>query len=295
MTRKGIGITLLAAAFAVAGCTSDQASNRTAAPTSGASTAAVPTAPANPSQPARSTAPPSPTSSSSAAGSSADEGPVKIGVKEYVAYKSGLEIRVPRLATFRISDTAAGGQPGQRGVVATVSIKNGSSERVDLDSVIVNARAGSEGEQAEAVYDSARGLGSGFQGTLAPGRTATAKYGFAVDPEDLDDIQIEVQLDYDRDPALFEGSTEAGRDSRPARSEERDWPGTPLSVDLRGESRPDVRRVQQRLSELGFSVDADGHYGPDTEKAVKEFQEAQGLDADGVVGKDTWAALIHVD
>ena len=35
----------------------------------------------------------------------------------------------------------------------------------------------------------------------------------------------------------------------------------------------------------------DGKFGPLTEEAVKEFQEAHGLVADGIVGAKTWAAL----
>ena len=35
----------------------------------------------------------------------------------------------------------------------------------------------------------------------------------------------------------------------------------------------------------------DGKFGPLTEEAVKEFQKAHGLVADGIVGEKTWAAL----
>lgn len=38
---------------------------------------------------------------------------------------------------------------------------------------------------------------------------------------------------------------------------------------------------------------ADGEFGPDTERAVKEFQRDHGLDQDGEVGPATWAALIR--
>ena len=38
---------------------------------------------------------------------------------------------------------------------------------------------------------------------------------------------------------------------------------------------------------------ADGDFGPNTERAVKEFQQGHGLDQDGEVGPATWAALIR--
>lgn len=56
----------------------------------------------------------------------------------------------------------------------------------------------------------------------------------------------------------------------------------------------DVFQVQKRLLELGYSVgskQADGVYGRDTETAVKAFQIAQGIVADGKVGAGTRAAL----
>lgn len=41
-----------------------------------------------------------------------------------------------------------------------------------------------------------------------------------------------------------------------------------------------------------FGVDNDGVYGPQTEVAIKKFQQQNGLDADGIVGPASWQKLI---
>ncbi len=59
-----------------------------------------------------------------------------------------------------------------------------------------------------------------------------------------------------------------------------------------GSSGPDVQALQQRLSDLGFDPNGiDGNFGPGTEKAVRAFQQANGLGVDGRVGPNTLAAL----
>jgi peptidoglycan hydrolase-like protein with peptidoglycan-binding domain len=53
-----------------------------------------------------------------------------------------------------------------------------------------------------------------------------------------------------------------------------------------------VTRLQQGLYQLGYDPGAvDGIFGPNTERAVKEFQTNNGLAADGSVGPKTWTAL----
>jgi len=54
----------------------------------------------------------------------------------------------------------------------------------------------------------------------------------------------------------------------------------------------DVTDLQQRLGSLGFDAGyVDGIFGPDTQRALRNFQANQGVTPDGVVGPETVAAL----
>lgn len=69
---------------------------------------------------------------------------------------------------------------------------------------------------------------------------------------------------------------------------------TPRTILKRGMKGDDVRRLQQRLMELGYALPrygADGEYGSETATAVKAFQRDRGLQVDGVAGEATLAAL----
>jgi hypothetical protein len=66
-------------------------------------------------------------------------------------------------------------------------------------------------------------------------------------------------------------------------------PTTPLKP---GDTGTDVVQLQHALAQAGFSPGkADGDYGAATTQAVKSFQSANGLTADGVAGPKTLAAL----
>src|SRR2546426_12081995 len=59
-----------------------------------------------------------------------------------------------------------------------------------------------------------------------------------------------------------------------------------------GSSGPDVTELQQKLKVLGFDpYGVDGNFGPGTKAAVIAFQQSKGLQADGIAGPATLAAL----
>jgi hypothetical protein len=59
-----------------------------------------------------------------------------------------------------------------------------------------------------------------------------------------------------------------------------------------GDTGPQVKLLQAALKSLGFYAGAvDGSFGPATQSAVEQFQSANGLTADGVVGQQTLTKL----
>lgn len=65
----------------------------------------------------------------------------------------------------------------------------------------------------------------------------------------------------------------------------------------RGSRGDPVVRLQQRLVKHNKSLDetrfVDGVFGPGTEREVRDFQKKKSLSVDGVVGRNTWTALLQ--
>lgn len=59
----------------------------------------------------------------------------------------------------------------------------------------------------------------------------------------------------------------------------------------RGATGTLVTTLQKELADNGLNVPATGLFDQQTYIAVKQYQTSRGLDRDGVVGTDTWAAL----
>lgn len=68
-----------------------------------------------------------------------------------------------------------------------------------------------------------------------------------------------------------------------------------LNMLQKGSKGEQVKTLQRLLIMLGYSCGSagvDGDFGNGTLNAVKAYQKANKLSADGIVGKDTWTALL---
>ncbi|MEA2213146.1 MAG: hypothetical protein QOF83_3094 [Solirubrobacteraceae bacterium] len=65
-----------------------------------------------------------------------------------------------------------------------------------------------------------------------------------------------------------------------------------LGTIRRGATGDMVVWAQEHLISAGYAIGVDGGFGAKTQQAVQSFQTAHGLPADGVIGTQTWAALL---
>jgi peptidoglycan hydrolase-like protein with peptidoglycan-binding domain len=66
----------------------------------------------------------------------------------------------------------------------------------------------------------------------------------------------------------------------------------PFPLVRKGDQNHPVKTLQYLLRARGHTVTVDGIFGPQTDAAVRAFQQQKGLAVDGIVGPNTWGALI---
>jgi peptidoglycan hydrolase-like protein with peptidoglycan-binding domain len=67
---------------------------------------------------------------------------------------------------------------------------------------------------------------------------------------------------------------------------------SPWPVVRKGNQDHPIKTLQYLLRARGHTVTVDGAFGPRTEAAVKAFQASKGLADNGIVGPETWTALV---
>lgn len=102
-------------------------------------------------------------------------------------------------------------------------------------------------------------------------------------------------FDVNEGDVILPAETPENAPNQPSDPADDEIPTDNLPTLRKGDKGDDVRYLQTLLMERGYDLGkwgADGDFGKQTEKAVKQFQKDWGLKQDGVVGKDTWAMLL---
>ena len=62
-----------------------------------------------------------------------------------------------------------------------------------------------------------------------------------------------------------------------------------------GSQGADVKELQKALNQNGYKLNEDGIFGANTLKAVKDYQQKKKLSVDGIVGNQTWNAVLGLN
>lgn len=143
---------------------------------------------------------------------------------------------------------------------------------------------GSEGSEVAAVQErlQAHGFDPGSIDSVFGARTAAAVSAF----QQSQGLKADGVVNQQTWNALAEIPAQS---LRPAQSTQ---PQVKVSILAKGATGSKVKTLQARLESQGFEPGpVDGVFGSRTMAAVQDFQQAKGLNADGVVDETTWITL----
>lgn len=116
-------------------------------------------------------------------------------------YDDKLKITVSDPKAYTASEYAVGHTKGNKAYQVTVVVENGGTKKFDAVGVLLSARAGAEGVEAEQIFDEK--VGAGFQGSVLPGKKATLTVAFDA-PKAAKTLTVEVNPGFDYNPSQWE-------------------------------------------------------------------------------------------
>ncbi|HEY4268069.1 MAG TPA: hypothetical protein VGM94_07765 [Galbitalea sp.] len=126
----------------------------------------------------------------------------KASLASAATWSDGVTIKASQFSRGTVSGTGAGIIKSDY-VVFTLTIDNHSSKKLNLTSVVVTMLAGAHQQAVAPVYDSVKV--HDFDSDVAPGKTATARYAFAL-PKKTSSATVYVDTDGSRLAAELTGA-----------------------------------------------------------------------------------------
>ena len=189
-------------------------------------------------------------------------------------------------------------------MAAKPGIANNPRTKAQVDQLISRLERASLKVKQSAAFKTKAKVGAGVVGVGAGGtlmsmdpddiaQGADASQLQSLPPEDLasfpQDDEVNMSLPPEEESPAAGGESAKARRTRIAHAAVKSPEGKKKSVGI----------IQFKLKQLGYDLGTfgpfgdgiDEDYGPITVKAVKAFQKKNGLTADGIVGRNTWAKL----
>ncbi|MEU8956594.1 hypothetical protein AB0C93_20075 [Streptomyces sp. NPDC048518] len=108
----------------------------------------------------------------------------------------GLTITVSKPQKFTPSPYAVGHEAKNQAVKWRITVHNGSEEPFQGVLMTVNVKSGADGENCAQIFDGDK-IGTGIEGTVSPGSSGTAVFGFDVPRGQLNKVDLEVRPNLD--------------------------------------------------------------------------------------------------
>lgn len=137
-------------------------------------------------------------SASTTESASADLGTIKFG--QSYKWDDGLQVTVTTPGAFKPSEWAVGGKKNAHYVAMTVTLVNGTGKTWDPTMFHLSGQSGDQ--DADQVFDTAKGVGDSPDTKLLAGRQAKWKVAFAV--KNTADLVLEVEPDFDHDSVIYQ-------------------------------------------------------------------------------------------
>ncbi|MFI2368576.1 DUF4352 domain-containing protein [Streptomyces sp. NPDC018833] len=132
---------------------------------------------------------------------SAEEKGKALAADETSVYDDDVQVTVSAPKPYTPGEFAVGHTKGNKAYQVTITIENAGKEKYDANLVTVDARAGKDGVTAEQIFDDK--AGTGFEGSILPGKKATVTYAFDA-PADAKNLTVEVSPGFDYDASHWE-------------------------------------------------------------------------------------------
>ncbi len=124
-------------------------------------------------------------------------------IKEELAYGDGVALRIADVEFGEETKEGPGRFPGRGYAILSLEILNGGKEPIDLDTTVVTV-LDAEDQQIAPVYVEEADVAD-FAGKVKPGKTAKARYAFAVPKASRSQVTVVVDFDGVHTSAVFRG------------------------------------------------------------------------------------------